>query len=97
MRQVIMMLFFAVPLYCWAALAMAAPPQSIRLVVKNMTCEVCPITVKKALEKVPGVQSVKVDFDKKIATITIDPDKAQPEMLTKATTEAGFPSVVEKE
>jgi mercuric ion binding protein len=92
-----MMLFFAVPLYCWATLALAAAPQSVTLVVKNMTCEVCPITVKKALEKVPGVQSVKVDFDKKIATITFDPDEAKPEMLTKATTEAGYPSVVEKE
>ncbi len=97
MRQVVMMLFFAVPLYCWATLALAAPPQSVTLVVKNMTCEVCPITVKKALEKVPGVQSVKVDFDKKTATITFDPDEAKPEMLTKATTEAGYPSVVGKE
>lgn len=97
MRQVVMMLFFAVPLYCWATLALAAPPQSVTLVVKNMTCEVCPITVKKALEKVPGVQSVKVDFDKKTATITFDPDEAKPEMLTKATTDAGYPSVVGKE
>ena len=97
MRQVVMMLFFAVPLYCWATLALAAPPQSVTLVVKNMTCEVCPITVKKALEKVPGVQSVKVDFDKKTATITFDPDEAKLEMLTKATTDAGYPSVVGKE
>lgn len=92
-----MMLFFAVPFYCWATLALAAPPQSVTLVVKNMTCEVCPITVKKALEKVPGVQSVKMDFEKKTATITFDPEEAKPEMLTKATTEAGFPSVVGKE
>jgi hypothetical protein len=28
--------------------------QSVALDVKNMTCAVCPITVKKALEKVPG-------------------------------------------
>jgi mercuric ion binding protein len=46
---------------------------------------------------VPGVQSVNVDFDKKMATITFDPDEAKPENLTKATTEAGYPSVVEKE
>lgn len=97
MRQVIMMLFFAVPLYCWATLALAAPPQSVTLVVKSMTCEVCPITVKKALEKVPGVQSVKMDFEKKTATITFDPEEAKPEMLTKATTEVGYPSMVEKE
>ena len=97
MRQVIMMLLLAVPLYCWAALAVAAPSQTVTLEVKNMTCEVCPITVKKALEKVPGVQSVKVDFENKSASIIFDPDEVKPEMLTKATTEAGYPSVVEKE
>ena len=63
MRQVVMMLFFAVPLYCWATLALAAPPQSVTLVVKNMTCEVCPITVKKALEKVNSGDIIEVIFD----------------------------------
>jgi hypothetical protein len=33
--------------------------------VKNMTCSVCPITVKKALEKVASVTMAKVDFEKK--------------------------------
>lgn len=62
-----------------------------------MKCEVCPITVRKALEKVPGVRSVRVDFEKKTAIVTFNPDEAEPEMLTKATTEAGYPSVVGKE
>lgn len=61
-----------------------------------MTCAVCPITVKKSLEKVAGVSAVQVDFGKKTATVTYDPDKAQPEALTKATTSAGFPSTVQK-
>ena len=39
-----------------------------------MTCAVCPITVKKALEKVPGVTNAKVDFDKETASVTLDPD-----------------------
>ena len=29
-------------------------------------------------------------------TVTYDPDKAQPEALTKATTNAGYPSAVQK-
>jgi len=75
---------------------LAATPKTVTLDVQNMTCPVCPITVKKSLEKVDGVGAVKVDSDTKTATVTYDPDKAQPEALLKATTNAGFPSTVQK-
>ncbi len=68
--------------------------QTVTLDVKNMTCAVCPITVKKALERVPGVTDAKVDFDKKTASISFDPDKASTDTLTKATADAGYPSSV---
>jgi periplasmic mercuric ion binding protein len=68
--------------------------QTVTLEVKNMTCAVCPITVKKALERVPGVTDAKVDFDKKTASVSFDPDKANPAELTKATGDAGYPSSV---
>lgn len=76
--------------------ALAATPKTVTLDVKNMTCELCPITVKKSLEKVSGVDTVKVDFDKKTATVTYDSDKTRPEALTKATTNAGYPSTMQK-
>jgi periplasmic mercuric ion binding protein len=72
--------------------AFAAAPQTATLAVENMTCGTCPIVVKKALEKVPGVSATAVDFDKKTATVTFDPDKASTARLTQATTDAGFPS-----
>jgi periplasmic mercuric ion binding protein len=75
-----------------AGMAFAAPPQTATLAVENMTCGTCPIVVKKALEKVPGVSATVVDFDKKTATVTFDPEKANLARLTQATTEAGFPS-----
>jgi mercuric ion binding protein len=74
------------------AAAIAAPPQTATLAVENMTCGTCPIVVKKALEKVSGVSSTAVDFDKKTATVTFDPDKATTARLTQATKEVGFPS-----
>lgn len=76
--------------------ALAATPKTITLDVQNMTCPVCPITVRKSLEKVDGVGMVKVDSETKTATVTYDPDKAQPEALIKATTNAGFPSTLQK-
>jgi mercuric ion binding protein len=75
-----------------AGVACAAPPDTVTLAVDNMTCGTCPIVVRKALERVPGVSSATVDFDKKTATVTFDPDRATSARLTRATTEAGFPS-----
>src|SRR5271168_5225118 len=77
-----------------AGVAFAAPSQTATLAVENMTCGTCPIVVKRALERVPGVSATAVDFDKKTATVTFDPDKATSAKLTQATTEAGFPSKV---
>jgi periplasmic mercuric ion binding protein len=77
-----------------AGSALAAPAQTTTLAVENMTCGTCPIVVKKALERVSGVTSTSVDFDKRTATVTFDPDKTNSAKLTQATTEAGFPSKV---
>jgi periplasmic mercuric ion binding protein len=75
-----------------AGAALASPPQTATLAVENMTCGTCPIVVKKALEKIPGVSATTVDFDKKTASVTFDPEKVSTARLTQATTEAGFPS-----
>lgn len=75
-------------------LVFAAPPQTATLAVENMTCGTCPIVVKKALERLPGVSATSVDFEKKTATVTFDPAKVSAARLTQATTEAGFPSTL---
>ena len=77
-----------------ATCAFAGAPQTAVLDVKNMTCATCPITVKKALQKVPGVAAVTVDYQHKSATVTFDPDKTTIAALTQATTNAGYPSAL---
>lgn len=72
--------------------ALAAGPQTVVLDVQNMTCALCPITVKSALGKVPGVADIKIDLGTMTATVKFDPDKANVAALVKATTNAGFPS-----
>lgn len=79
-----------------ASSAFAAESQTAALDVQNLTCSLCPITVKKALLKVPGVEDAKIDFDHKTATIKFDPAKANTSALAKATTDAGFPSTLHK-
>ncbi len=76
--------------------AEAAATKTVTLAIENMSCAACPITVRKALEKVPGVAKVKVDFDTKTATVTFDPAKTKVETLTRATTEAGYPSSLKR-
>ena len=76
--------------------ALAATPQTAVLDVKNMTCELCPVTVRKSLEKVPGVSQARIDFASKTATVMFDADKTNTAALVKATTNAGYPSTVHK-
>lgn len=76
--------------------ALAATPRVAVLDVQNMTCALCPVTVKKSLQDVPGVTQAKVDLDKKTATVTFDADKTSAASLIKATTDAGYPSTARK-
>jgi mercuric ion binding protein len=73
-----------------------AANKTVALSVSNMTCAACPITVKKALTNVPGVQSAEVSYEKKEAAVTYDDAKTSVEALIKATEGAGYPSQVKK-
>jgi mercuric ion binding protein len=73
-----------------------ATTKTVTLSVSNMTCAVCPITVKKALSKVDGVEKAEVNYESKEAVVTFDDAKTGVEALTKATEGAGYPSEVKK-
>ena len=81
-----------------AVLLLASPlwaaPKTVTLAVPGMTCATCPITVKKALTKVTGVAKVDVNLYKLQAVVTFDDAKTTVVALTKATTDAGYPSTV---
>ena len=74
----------------WAAV------QTVTLSLPTMDCPVCPITVKKALTRIDGVSKAEVNFDKRQAMVTFDDAKTRIDALTKATTDAGYPSTVVK-
>ncbi len=71
-----------------------AASRTVTLSIPSMDCEVCPITVKKALSKVPGVSQSTVNFDKRQATVTFDDSKTSVDALTRATMDAGYPSTL---
>lgn len=66
----------------------------VTLSVPGMYCAVCPIAVKKALQKVPGVSKVDVSLQKKEAVVIFDDAKATIDNMQEATFEAGYPSEV---
>lgn len=76
-------------------LALAQETKSVTLSIPKMHCIACELSVKKALKKVPGVDSVDVSLEKKVAVVRFDAAKTGPEDLIKATTKAGFPSSVQ--
>jgi mercuric ion binding protein len=71
-----------------------AAPKTVTLDVPGMTCALCPITVKKALMKVPGVANADVRYEAKQAVVTYDDAKTAPDALMQATGNAGYPSTV---
>jgi len=66
----------------------------VELSVPGMDCEACPIIVRKALEKTPGVKSAKVDFPTKSAVVEYDPRVTSPERLMESTANAGYRSAL---
>lgn len=64
--------------------------------VKGMTCPTCPLTVKVALKKQPGVGDVKVDLQQGTARVAFDPTKVSVDRLAKAVTDAGYPATPRK-
>lgn len=74
-----------------------AEEQQIELTLPSMNCAVCPITVKKALEKVEGVHFVEVTYKTKLATVKFENTVTSIDALISATTNAGFPSILKSE
>jgi mercuric ion binding protein len=68
--------------------------QTATFSISNMTCPTCPITVKAAMRKVPGVQSVDVSLRQKIAVVVFDPARVKPAAIAAASTGAGFPATL---
>jgi mercuric ion binding protein len=81
-----------ISLLLMGAIPAKAGETTVTLAVQNMTCALCPITVKTALKHVAGVRDVTVDFDKKLARVVFDDGVTSLDELTAATRDAGYPS-----
>ena len=73
-----------------------AATRTVTLAIPSMHCAMCPVTVKEALSKVPGVRKIEVSLAKKDAVVTFDDAKTTVGALTAATRNAGYSSTVER-
>lgn len=73
------------------ATALAAE-RTVTLTVENMTCALCPITVRTAIERVSGVTDVEVDLDSGTAVVVFDDAQATIDDVTNAASQAGYPA-----
>ncbi len=92
MKKIVVMLalFTAVCAPAWAA------TKTVTLSIPGMTCGACPITLRTALKRVPGVETVGIDEAQKLVTVTYDDSKTNAQALTDATKDAGYPSSVKR-
>jgi mercuric ion binding protein len=68
----------------------AANLQTASFSIEGMTCAMgCANTIQEELTDLDGVQTAKVDFDKKLATVTFDKTVQTPESLTKVVQATG--------
>ncbi|MGE5650974.1 mercury resistance system periplasmic binding protein MerP [Noviherbaspirillum sp. UKPF54] len=71
-----------------------ATSRTVSLNVPTMDCATCPITIKAALLKVPGVTQAKVSYERREAVVVFDDSKTGVDELKKATSDAGYPSML---
>ena len=80
--------------YSEATVVQPSGLKTVTLNIENMTCAMCTITIKKALQKVDGLEQVTVDYNSKTAVVTFDSTKTNSAALIKATTDAGYPGTL---
>ncbi len=74
-----------------STLATPALAETIHVGVNGLVCAFCVKGIEKGFKKHDAVESVKVDLDEKLITLTIKTDKTLDDAVIKQTiTEAGY-------
>jgi len=92
MRNIVFAIFLAAGF--GAAVPAFAAEQTVSMNIERMTCALCPITVRTAMEKVDGVEKVEVDFDSKSAVVIFDDAKTTALEVAQASTDVGYPATL---
>jgi copper chaperone CopZ len=58
--------------------------------IEGMNCDACANTIKKLVEKEPGVRMAEVSFDERSARVLYDPQSVEEERLVDTIQKPGF-------
>jgi copper chaperone CopZ len=58
--------------------------------IEGMTCATCGVTVKSAINKLQGIQTVKVSVERKNAMVEFEKGKANSETIKKSIDDVGY-------
>lgn len=73
-----------------AAAQSVAAEQTVIFTIDNMTCALCPVTVKRAMEGVEGVRAVEIDLNARTATVVFDTAATSTDAIATASANAGY-------
>ena len=77
-----------------AAAQSVATEQTVTFTIAKMTCALCPVTVKKAMQGVAGVRAVEIDLEAKTASVVFDATQTDTDAIAEASANAGYPAAV---
>jgi periplasmic mercuric ion binding protein len=60
------------------------------ITVETIKCQMCVATVQRAALQVNGVEGIRIDFDRKIATVSFNPDLASLRDIEQAIANSGY-------
>ena len=73
------------------ATALGTDTATVRLYISGMTCGTCPLTARKALDKLDGVYSSTVTYADSLGVVRFDPRKVTPaEIASHLTKMTGY-------
>lgn len=84
--------FLVAALLCAGASPSFAAMREVTLTVPTMDCATCPVTIRVALLKVPGVTRAVVSYRHRSARVTYDDARTDVAALRRATDGVGYPS-----
>jgi len=94
MKKITSLSLFFVAVACFGSnqhdQAKQVPKGHALIMLPTIQCDTCVETIKSAVEKVQGVQSVSVDLKKKMAHVNFDSTKTSREKIEKAIAAAGY-------
>jgi mercuric ion binding protein len=69
-----------------------AADRTVTLRVMHMTCALCPLIVRKAVETIPGVKEIDVSLESGTATVVYNDVATNPTELAETIANAGYPA-----